>query len=227
MKKILCKILLLVLAANTFFNEPFISRATAVSTESNFTNLIVFAKFFGEDEFIDNVYEDTTVRKITDNSYNTADYNVADYFQSVSSGKLRMNSVYLFAGGGSLTLSHPRGYYAEYSADNTLGYQGNAEQYDRMYDLKLDWSQAINDAIAAGNRITNYDGTREYSYADLDKNGDGIIDAITIIYKNTTQSNISVSWASPLWNYKDYADYVTINSVCLRLKIHAAKPCKY
>lgn len=59
---------------------------------------IVFVRFAGEDEFINKEYEGTSVRKITDNSYNTAYYNVADYFQTVSSGKLRMNSVYLFDG---------------------------------------------------------------------------------------------------------------------------------
>ena len=58
-------------------------------------------------------------------------------------------------------------------------------------------------AIAAGNPISGYDGTTQYSYEDLDKNGDGIIDAITIIYKNTTQTNISVQWGDPLWDYHE------------------------
>lgn len=38
--------------------------------ESNFTNLIVFARFLDEDEFIDNSYNGESVRKITDNTYN-------------------------------------------------------------------------------------------------------------------------------------------------------------
>lgn len=41
--------------------------------------------------------------------------------------------------------------------------------------------------LPGGNKITNYDGTKTYGFDDLDKNNDGKIDAITIIYKNTTQ----------------------------------------
>ena len=33
-----------------------------------------------------------------------------------------------------------------------------------------------------------------------------------MIYKNTTQSNISVSRGAPLWNYRDYAYYVNITT---------------
>ena len=179
--------------------------------ESNFTNLIVFARFLDEDEFIDNSYNGESVRKITDNSYNNADFNVSDYYETASNGKLHMNSVYLFDKGGSIQLSHPRGYYAEYSDENPEGYTDNGEKSQRMYELKTDWSEAINRAILAGNVITNYDGTKKYNFSELDKNNDGAIDAITIIYKNTTQS-ISVGWSSPLWNYKDYADYVKINA---------------
>ena len=47
-------------------------------------------------------------------------------------------------------------------------------------------------AVEAGNRISNYDGTVNYGYDELDKDGDGCIDSITIIYKNATQSNIAV-----------------------------------
>lgn len=60
------------------------------------------------------------------------------------------------------------------------------------------------------NHITNYNGSQTYSYEDLDKNRDGKIDSITVIYKNTTQ-NIVINRSDPLWNYKDYADYVEIN----------------
>ena len=83
--------------------------------ESNFTNLIVFARFLDEDEFIDNSYNGESVRKITDNTYNSAYFNVSDYYEITSRGSLKINSVYLFNKGGSVQLSHPRGYYAEYS----------------------------------------------------------------------------------------------------------------
>lgn len=185
---------------------------SASEEDSNYTNLIIFMRFADEDEFIDDVYQGTKVRKITDNSYNTAMYNVADYYRCVSDNKLRMKSVYLLDNGGSIKLSHQRGYYAEYSEDNPIGYRDTGEASSRMYDLRQEWSDAVNKTIAAGNQISNYDGTIQYSYDELDKNGDGTIDSITIIYKNTTQSNIHVSWASPLWNYQYYADYITIKT---------------
>ena len=180
-------------------------------TDSNFTNLLVFARFDGEDEFIDTVYDGASVRKITDNSFNSAFFSVKDYYRDASGGKVNMQSVYLFDGGGSLKLSHERGYYAEYSEQNPIGYADNGERAERMYELKQDWSNAVNEAIKNGAEITNYDGTVKYKYSDLDKNGDGKIDSITIIYKNTVQ-DISVSWASHLWNYQDYADYISVNA---------------
>ena len=63
---------------------------------SNFTNLIVFARFLDEDEFIDNSYNGESVRKITDNTYNSAYFNVSDYYEIASRGSLKINSVYLF-----------------------------------------------------------------------------------------------------------------------------------
>ncbi len=152
-------------------------------TDSNFTNLLVFARFDGEDEFIDTVYDGVSVRKITDNSFNSAFFSVADYYRDASVGKVNMQSVYLFDGGGSLKLSHERGYYAEYSEQNPIGYTDNGERAERMYELKQDWSNAVNEAIKNGAEITNYDGTVKYKYSNLDKNGDGKIDSVTIIYK--------------------------------------------
>lgn len=180
------------------------------ATDSNFTNLIVFARFADESEFVDDQYEGAPVRQIIDNSYNTATYSVGDFYRNASADKVRMNSVYLYKGNGSVQLPHERGYYASYSADNPNGYKTAKEKAERMYELRMDWSNAVNAAIKAGNSITNYDGSKIYDYKDLDKNGDGEIDSITVIYKNTTQ-NISVQRSDPLWNYKDYGNYVEIS----------------
>lgn len=117
-------------------------KISADDDDSNFTNLIIFMRFAGEDEFIDDVYEGTTVRRITDNSYNTAAYNVSDYYRGVSENKLRMKNVYLFDKGGSIVLSHDRGYYAEWSEDNQIGYTSTGEASSRMYELKLEWADA-------------------------------------------------------------------------------------
>ena len=81
---------MLIFIVGIFLNDTLICRAAeAVPEESNFTNLIVFVRFAGEDEFIDKEYAWTSVRKITDNSYNTAYYNVADYFENEQCVSLR------------------------------------------------------------------------------------------------------------------------------------------
>lgn len=202
------------LLLNVGFSSLSVKGAAAGNTEqtsdSNFTNLIVFARFADENEFVNDIYQGVSVREIIDNSYNTAYYSVGDYYRNASSDKLRMNSLYLFDNGGSLQLKHERGYYAGYSADNPIGYKTSGEKAYRMYELRTDWSDAINKAIQEGNPITNYNSSQTYSYEDLDKNRDGKIDSITVIYKNTTQ-NIVINRSDPLWNYKDYADYVEIN----------------
>ncbi len=56
----------------------------------------------------------------------------------------------------------------------------------------------------------DYNNTVYYDYGVLDKDNNGTIDSITIIYKNNGAGNISVSWSSPLWNYlfKDEDDRV-------------------
>lgn len=177
--------------------------------DGNFTNLIVFARFADESEFVDDVYGGVPVRQIIDNSYNTATYSVGDFYRNASADKVQMNSVYLYKENGSVQLPHERGYYASYSAENPTGYKTEKQKAERMYELRMDWSTAVNNAIKAGNSITNYDGSKIYEYKDLDKNGDGEIDSITVIYKNSTQ-NISVKRSDPLWNYKDFGDYVEI-----------------
>lgn len=210
------KIKLLLLFCAVFLSVLLLTgdkdRIQADDDDSNFTNLVVFARFAGETEFVNDVYEGSSVRKITDNSYNAGSYSVGDYYRCVSDNRLRMRSVYLYDNGGSIELSHPRGYYAEYSDINTIGYKDSSERASRMYDLKLEWSEAVNNAIADGNKISNYDDTVYYGYNVLDKDNNGTIDSITIIYKNNESDNISVSWSSPLWNYMDYADYISINS---------------
>ena len=185
-------------------------RIQADDDDSNFTNLVVFARFAGETEFINDVYEGSSVRKITDNSYNAGSYSVGDYYRCVSDNKLRMRSVYLYDNGGSIVLSHPRGYYAEYSDINTIGYKDASERASRMYELRQEWSEAVNNAISSGNKISDYNNTVYYDYGVLDKDNNGTID--TIIYKNNGAGNISVSWSSPLWNYTDYVNNISVNT---------------
>lgn len=173
----------------------------------NFTNLVVFVKFSGEDEFINNSYADTSVRAILDNTYNKSVYSVADYFETVSGGKMNMQTLYLFNGGASLTLSHPREYYVKKDENNPYGYNPE-DEYLRTYELRTDWANAVSNAVKGGNKPEDMDGN-SYDFADLDLNRDGKFDLITIIYKNAEQ-DISVDWNSPLWDYQFYSDMISV-----------------
>lgn len=177
------------------------------SDTSTFTNLVVFMKFSDEYEFINTTYADTTVRNILDNTYNKSVYSVTDYFKTVSGEKMNMQTLYLFDNDNSLTLSKPRGYYAEKDDQNPYGYE-SGEENSRMYDLQTDWANAISNAIENGNKPEDIEGN-QYNFADLDRNHDGKIDLITVIYKNTTQ-NISVSWSSPLWDYQSFSNMISV-----------------
>ena len=77
---------------------------------------------------------------------------------SVSSAKVKMKSLFLFDNGGSLTLSRKRAYYASKSDENPDGYANSREQDERLYQLKEDWSQAINKLLKKKLLITTEKG---------------------------------------------------------------------
>lgn len=176
---------------------------TTESDTANFTNLVVFVKFKGESEFIDtpNGTAGISTKQLIDNSYLSANYSAKDYFYIVSNGKVNMQNVYLFGeNGGSITLSNTRGLYSEYSETNEEGYT-QSEYYSRMLELKQDWASAINNAISSGTGLTDVNNSKHYDFSELDKDNDGYIDCLTIMYKYSDE--YSVSWGGCLWNYQD------------------------
>ena len=71
MKKIisLCMVIILTLSIipnGTIYGENYSGfNLQSLEGECNFTNLIVFARFSDEDEFVDNEYSGNSVKKIT------------------------------------------------------------------------------------------------------------------------------------------------------------------
>lgn len=188
----------------TFLLIPSPSSVQAnTPSDGNFTNLIVFAKFKDETEFIDDTFNtSSTVKSIVENSYARAEYNVTDYYEKVSNGKVKMQNVYLLdKNGESVTLSRERGYYCSKDESNPIGYT-DSEYYTRMFDLKSDWANAISTTVSNGGKITDFNQNKQYDLTDLDKNGDGYVDCLTIVYKYSER--YSVSWRDCLWNYQDF-----------------------
>lgn len=189
--------------------NPLPVYASEKSSQINFTNLIVFAKFKDEEEFVYNSIGGTTVKQLIDNSYSNSTYSVKDYFNKVSNGKINMQNVYLLdKDGGSLTLENKRGYYYENKDGNQIGY--TSDQYEfRLNELKHDWSNAIQTALENDCKISDVNQSQKFTIDDLDKNNDGNIDSITIIYKYST--DFSGAWKGCLWNYQSYCDMVNLN----------------
>lgn len=88
-RNLLRKIKLILLFCAVFLSILLLTgdkdRIQADDDDSNFTNLVVFARFAGETEFISGVI---LSEKITDNSYNAGSYSVGDYYRCVSDNKL-------------------------------------------------------------------------------------------------------------------------------------------
>lgn len=207
--KILRLLITTVFLLEIFLCKPVLGNETEKNVSpKNFTNLVVFMKFSDEDEFINNIYAGNDVCSILDNTYNKSVYSAADYFETVSGGKMKMQTLFLFDGDGSLTLSKPRGYYAEKDEQNPYGYEG-WEENSRMYELRADWANAVSSAFASGNKPKDING-KQYKISNLDLNKDEKIDLITIIYKYTEQ-NISINWNSPLWDYNFYSDLISVS----------------
>lgn len=69
---------------------------------ANFTNLIVFARFSNEEEFIDTTYDGVSVRQLIENTYTMGRYSVENYYYAASDGNVRMQNLYLFSLGGTV-----------------------------------------------------------------------------------------------------------------------------
>lgn len=190
MKKQLCAMLLCLALA-----VGLLPAGAKAAEDFTFTNLVVFCKFAGEEEFVDKTYAETSVKTIVDNTYNQSDYSVADYFRTVSGGRMRMQTLYLLdQDGHSLTLTNSREYYARPGAT--------------VSELAADWGDAVNAAIRAGAVPVDGNGT-PHSFEELDRNGDGYMDLVTVYYKNTEQSDIGVNWGDVLWDYQTESTRVT------------------
>lgn len=187
------------------------TEAATAAEQPNFTNLIVFARFDGEAEFINEIYNGVSVKQLIDDSYSNADYSVRDYYYRVSNGNVNMQNVYLLdSSDGSLELSRNRGYYYAKADGNAGGYE-ESEYNLRVSQLQQDWASAVTTALTTGGgSISSIDGSQTFTVDDLDKNGDGKIDSITVIYKYSTE--FSAGWKSCLWNYQTYTDRVSLTS---------------
>lgn len=174
------------------------------SDDSNFTNLIIFAKFQDEDEFI---FSDDSngVKNIVHNSYDVSRYSLNEYVRSISNNHIRMKNLFLFDNGGSITLSEKRGHYARKSDTNPDGYTSNSQNMRSM--LEIDWSEKIQALLDKKEKLVDFEGN-EYPYFSLDLQKDyespyvGNIDNITLIFKRSDNADLDIRYGDPLYTYQ-------------------------
>lgn len=153
-------------------------------------NLVVFIRFQGEDEFIEQ-------RSDFDNVFNNAaGPSVKQYYNETSNGRLNVSSAIYPSGTSIISYADTcsRGYYQPKNNSNPNGYSTDTEKSKREAVLLKAALNYIKPSVPAG--------------AFLDGNGDGAIDNVIFIIKGN-----SGAWDDLLWSHMSTISWNnTINS---------------
>ncbi len=166
--------------------RPTVYAATNGLSIGEVNNLVVFVRFDGEEEFVDEEY-----MTVMDEMYNTSAVSVKQYFKEVSLNKLTLNTHFLMPENStavSVQVSNSRGYYMPYDTiTNPQGYReqtvGGKEHIDRFYREQ----QLIREVIRAVQIPKN---------VALDGNGDGLVDSLTLMVSGEVEGE---EWSDLLW----------------------------
>jgi M6 family metalloprotease-like protein len=168
------------------------------TNKGNMNNLVVFIRFFEEDEFTNSFAE--VNQKFNDSSSVNA-VSVYNYVKNVSYNQMFVSSHYFPTPVGDQIFSYqdsfPRNYYMPYSANNLIGYQNNDtinERTIREHALLI--------------RAINYIKHSVPNTLNLDYNEDGKVDNICFVVKGNVGA-----WANLLWPHRWslFTDSITIN----------------
>ncbi len=179
--------------------------ATAQTTSTELTNLVVFVRF-ADDEEIDHPFDSIDAMF---NSRQEGYYSVYNYYDAMTYGRIHYNTVYTSNVQNGVIVSYrdtlPRGAYQPWSETNPIGYQFEipfmgvcmfeAQLLARILDY-VDSLHLVPDSVV------------------LDGNGDGFIDNVSFVVKGGVGE-----WASLLWPHMEYFPHdsidhpVTVNGV--------------
>lgn len=170
-----------------------------VAPTGTLNNIVAFVRFSNQTEF-----PTSTSYNWYDNLFNsTSQQSLADFYNEVSQGQLDINT-HLYRRSGSnvvsLQVSHSRGYYSPYNATtNTGGYTDETQANNREYALIGELLGLLDPYVP--NSI------------DLDNDNDSIVDALTFIFRGSTDS-----WGDLLWsaNMSWSGSLGTLNGVPVR-----------
>ncbi|MCB5270347.1 MAG: M6 family metalloprotease domain-containing protein [Candidatus Cloacimonetes bacterium] len=169
------------------------------SPTGSFNNIVVFVRFSDQTEF-----PASTPIATYNNLFNsTTQQSLADYYDEVSQGQLDINS-YLYSASGanvvSIQVSNDREYYSPYNATS------NPDGYENVTQRNARESALIGELCALLDPLVP-------SSIDLDTDDDNINDALTFIFRGSTDS-----WGDLLWssNVSWSGSQGTINGVPVR-----------
>lgn len=157
------------------------------------TNLVLCLRFADDDATFCNTQK-------LENIFNTGYQNVTDYFQAISYGQIDFATKYSYQIQGNdiepYTDTYNRGYFQPYSPSNPEGYHGR----NPMISISTREAKLIErlcryvDSLGLVPPTTNLDG-----------NGDGDIDNVSIVVKGGTGE-----WAELLWPHMEYFPHDSI-----------------
>ena len=157
------------------------------TTYRELSNLVVFVRFKGDPEI-------ETGYMTMQNLFSRSETCVERFFEQMSYGRIRFNTVFAQQHRGNLIVSYedpmPRGYFRPYSDSNTIGYTMT------LPEVGISLREA--ELIA---RVARYiDSARLVPQgAVLDGNGDGNIDNVSIVVKGDVDS-----WDDMLWPHMEF-----------------------
>ncbi len=222
MKK-LCILIVTILFISLGFAKPNSLSASATmgsySPEClNEANLAVSARFKGGEAF------SSELNQKIDATFNHSRASVKDYFDKVSLGKLEINTSY--TGGDGIELSKDENYFkpkyktnakGEYIIDNELGYdnryfrEDGTEAPSSESGVKQHIDRLLREQIMVREIISSVK-VGELSLGELDKDGNGAVDILTLIIKTDFNkggfwghfSGGSSSWSDLLWPHMSF-----------------------
>lgn len=183
------------LSKNVNFNcelEQLYSPNGEIKTVYNF---VVPVRFNGEDDIMKSQSSfGKTWAEVMNEMYNSTEkFSVKKYYQTVSNGRLNLESILIFDNGTSLQLSKARSECVNKEKNNGIGYDPNEIVNGLLPRKFITEYQLLNQICAFAKDIImqNYNLTS-------DSNGDKKIDSLSIVMQ-PDPNNYIVGWGDMLW----------------------------
>lgn len=170
---------------------------TVQAQTTELTNLVIFVRF-ADDAEITHSFDDIDIMF---NNKTPGYLSVYNFYDAMSYGRIHYNTVYTNNIQNGVIVSYqdlqPRSYFEPYSPSNPIGYT----EPNPFLGVSMREAELLG-------RIVGYVDSMHWvsSSVNLDGNGDGMVDNLSIIVKGSTGA-----WASILWPHMEYFPYDSLD----------------